>query len=207
MAYFFFPDLVAKHNWLLQKLRWSNTTSPPGSMTIVCAQPCSRHTGVFDSVGCRLLTKHNIYVDDVLLAKLRTYMPQALASGFEGIFTIMGHPCPSLRPVAVTLDKLKELEVSPLQIFLGLQVNTQEMTVTISDKFRSKVLALLTTTWHCRRESFTIKELERIAQAYHPFYFLMSHLYSSLAGVTQESSLPCQHFKALPCTHQKDKAR
>jgi hypothetical protein len=47
-------------------------------------------------------------------------MPQALALGFEGIFTIMGHPCPLLRPVAVALDKLEELKVSPLQILLGL---------------------------------------------------------------------------------------
>jgi hypothetical protein len=115
-------------------------------------------------------------------------MPQALASGFEGIFTLMGQPCPLLRPVAVAMDKLKELKVSPLQILLSLRVNTREMTVSISDEFCSKVLALLTTTWHCCRESFTVKELEllvgklgRIAQAYCPFYFLMSHLYSSLA--------------------------
>jgi hypothetical protein len=120
MAYFFFPNLVAKHDWLLQKLRWSNATSPPGSTMIVCARPCSRHTGVFDSAGRRLPTTHNIYVDDDLLAKVRTYMPQDLALGFEGIFTIMGHPCPLLRPVAVALDKLKELKVSPLQILLGL---------------------------------------------------------------------------------------
>jgi hypothetical protein len=115
---------------------------------------------VFDSAGRCLPTKHNIYVDDDLLAKVRTYMPQALALGFEGIFTIMGHSCPLLCPVAVALDKLEELEVSLLQILLGLRVNTQEMTVTISDKFYSKVLALLTTTWHCRQESFMIKELE-----------------------------------------------
>ncbi len=179
---------MPKHNWLLQKLRWSDATSPPDSTTIVCARPCSQHTGVFDSAGCRLPTKHNIYVDGDLLAEVRAYMPQALASGFEGIFTITGQPCPLLRPVAVAMDKLKELEVSPLQILLGLRVNTQEMTVSISDKFRSEVLALFTTTWHCHRESFTVKELEllvgklgRIAQAYRPFYFLMSHLYLSLA--------------------------
>ncbi len=89
------------------------------------------------------------------------------------------------------------------------------MTITIFDKFRSKVLALLMTTWHCRRESFTVKELELlvgklgcIAQAYRPFYFLMSHVYLSLAfALQQELSLPCQHFKVLPCTHQKYKAR
>ena len=95
---------------------------------------------------------------------------------------------PLALPVAVNLDKLKELMVSPLQILLGLLVNTREMAVSVSDEFCREVLALLTATWHCRRESFTVKELEllvgklgRITQAYRPFYFFMSHLYSSLA--------------------------
>ena len=115
-------------------------------------------------------------------------MHQALALGFEATFTIMGHPCPSLCPVAVNLDKLEELVVSPSQILLGLLVNTREMTVSISDEFCRETLALLTTTWHHRRQSFTVKKLELlvgklgcIAQAYRPFYFFMSHLYSSLA--------------------------
>jgi hypothetical protein len=149
---------------------------------------------VFDSAGRRIPTKHNIYVDDNLLADVKAHMHQALASGFEATFTIMGHPCPSLRPVAVNLDKLEELVVSPLQILLGLLVNTREMTVAISDEFRNETLELITTTWHHRRESFTVKELEllvgklgRIAQAYRPFYFLMSHLYSSLAFALREN--------------------
>jgi len=179
-AYFFVPDLVAKHNWLLQKLRWSDASSPLGStLTIVRARPCTWHKGVFDSTG-RRIPKHNIYVDDNLLAEVKAYMHQALASGFKATFTIMGHPCPSARPVPVNLDKLEELVVSPLQILLGLLVNTQEMTVSISDEFCREVLALLTATWHCRRESFTVKELEllvgklgRIAQAHRPFYFFM----------------------------------
>jgi hypothetical protein len=143
---------------------------------------------VFDSAGRCLPTKHNIYVDDNLLAEVKAYMHLALASGFKATFTIMGHPCPSARPVPVNLDKLEELGVSPLQILLGLLVNTREMTVSISDEFCREVLALLTTTWHCCRESFTVKELEllvgklgRIAQAYRPVHFFMSHLYSSLA--------------------------
>ncbi len=74
----------------------------------------------------------------------------------------MGHPCPSLHPVAVNLDKLEELVVSPLQILLGLLVNTGEMTISISEDFHREVLALLTSTWHSRRECFTVKELELI---------------------------------------------
>jgi len=106
----------------------------------------------------------------------------------------MGHPCPSARPVPVNIDKLEELVVSLLQILLGLLVNTQEMTVSISDEFRREVLALLTATWHCRRESFTVNELKllvgklgRIAQAYSPLNFFMSHLYSSLAFALREN--------------------
>jgi hypothetical protein len=160
-AYFFFPDLVTKHDWLLQKLRWSDVSSPcPGSTTIVRTRPCSWHKGVFDSAGRRLQTKHNIYVDNNFLAKVRAYMHRVLDSGFEATFAIMGHPCPLLRPVVVALDKLKELGVSPWQILLGILINTREMTVTILDEFHSKVLVLLTTTWHRCRESFTVKELD-----------------------------------------------
>ncbi len=72
--------------------------------------------------------------------------------------------------------------------------NTREMTVSILDEFRREVLALLTATWHCCRESFTVKELKLlvgklgcIAQAYRPFYFFMSHLYSSLAFALREN--------------------
>ena len=42
-AYFFLPDLVAKHNWLLQKLSWSEL-SPLNSTMIVRVQPCTWHT-------------------------------------------------------------------------------------------------------------------------------------------------------------------
>ena len=74
---------------------------------------------MFDSAGRRLPTKHNIYVDDNLLAEVKAYMH------------IMGHPCPSIRPLAVALDKLEELVWCP----------PREMTVSISDQFRREVLA------------------------------------------------------------------
>ena len=81
-AFFFFPDLVVKHDWLLQKLRWSDASSPLGSMlTIVRARPCTWHKGVFDSTGRRIPIKHNIYVDDNLLAEVKTYMHQAWLRG------------------------------------------------------------------------------------------------------------------------------
>jgi len=94
-AYFFFPDLVAKHDWLLQKLHWSDMSSPLGSTTtIVRARPCTRHKGVFDSTGRRIPTKHNIYVDDNLLAEVKAYMHQSLALGLEATFTIRGIRAP-----------------------------------------------------------------------------------------------------------------
>jgi len=81
---------------------------------------------VFDSAGRCLPTKHNIHVDDNLLGKVKAYMHQALALGFESTFTIMGHPCPSVSPVPVNLDKLEELMVSPLQILLAFSKHTRD---------------------------------------------------------------------------------
>jgi len=101
-AFFFFPDLMAKHDWLLQKLRWSDVSSPLGSTMIVRARPCTRHKGVFDSAGRRIPTKHNIYVDDNLLAKVKAYMHQALPRASKlpspswGIRAPRSTRCPSI---------------------------------------------------------------------------------------------------------------
>ena len=90
------------------------------------------------------------------------------------------------------------------------------MTISISEDFHREVLALLTSTWHSRRECFTVKELEllvgklgRIAQVYHPFYFYMSHLYSSLAFALHENRAflvnTSKCFRALVKRTKQDK--
>ena len=185
--------LIEKYADLLGLIRFDEEAPP--NTKFVQARSCGMNTGVLDSTGCRLPTPHLIYVDDNLLAETRSQMPQALASAFEGVFAIMGIPTPTLRPIAVAIDKLMELLVAYKQILLGLEVDTRAMTVSITTNYRDEVLSILRSTWHVHRQTFTVKEMEllvgklgRIAQAFRPLFFLMSHLYSSLAYALRENN-------------------
>ena len=109
--------------------------------------------------------------------------------------TTMNMMTPTLRPIAVAIDKLMELLVAYKQILLGLEVDTRAMTVSITTNYRDEVLSILRSTWHVHRQTFTVKEMEllvgklgRIAQAFRPLFFLMSHLYSSLAYALRENN-------------------
>lgn len=192
-ACFLYPGLVEKYANLLGLVHFDKEAPP--NTTFVQARSCGLNTGVIDPLGSRLPTPHLIYVDDNLLAEVHSQMPQALASAFEGAFKVMGIPTPILRPIAVALEKLEELLVSYRQILLGLDVDTRAMTVSITSQYRNEVLSLLQSTWHVHRKTFTVKEMEllvgklgRIAQAFRPLYYLMSHLYSSLAYALRENN-------------------
>ena len=185
-ACFIRHHLTSTHADLLKLIRFD--IAAPANTQFVQAQRCSRNDGVYDQHNNRLPTPHNIYVDDDLLADTQRHMPQALASACEAIFAVMGKPDLIRRPIAVAVDKLLELFVSHSQILVGLEINTRAMTVGISPQYRAEVLHILQSTWHSGRQSFTVKEMEllvgklgRIAQAFRPLYYLMSHLYSSLA--------------------------
>jgi hypothetical protein len=121
-------------------------------------------------------------------------MPQALVSAIEAIFTVMGAPCVRLRACAIALDKWCKLKVSFCVVLLGLQFNTRDMTVGITDEYRAEVLYLLEHTWHPGRDAFTVGEMEklvgklgRIGQAYRPIFHLMPHMYGSVAYALRQN--------------------
>jgi hypothetical protein len=178
--------LVSKHKKYLDLVQWADP--PPDDVTFVQATSCSQNQGILDDDGREKPTPHHIYVDDDLMADTAPRMPQTLASAVEAIFTVMGVPCERLRACAIALDKWTKLIVAYRLILLGLVFDTRAMTVGITDKYRREVLQLIESTWHMRREAFTVNEMEllvgklgRIAQAFRPLYHLMPHLYASVA--------------------------
>ena len=180
------PGLVAKHRHLLDVIKWD--TKPPPGMNRARATACSFNPGVFDASGRRRATPHFIYVDDDLIADIRTGMLLALAAAFEAIFLVLGFPVLAARQCAVALDKLRELFVSHKAVLLGLEFDTRAMTVGIPDDYRQEVCSLIRRHWHEGRRSFKVSEIEtlvgklgRIAQAYRPLYHLMGSLYKSIA--------------------------
>ena len=192
MSLFSCSDLVHRHHDLLRRVR--RAPPPSDGVTIVPALPCSKNTGVFAADGSRMPTPHCIYVDNNLLAEVEAYLWQALACAIEAIFRVMGRPVPVLRPSPLAMDKFDELILAPRQVLLGFEFDTCRMHVAIPRSFRLEVVALLSSHWHSRRKSFSVHELEllvgklgRIAQAFRPMYYLMSHLYSSVAFALREN--------------------
>ena len=69
--------------------------------------------------------KANIYVDDILMAAVfRANILRLLAATIEGIFLVCGRPDVALRLCPISLEKWLELIVGPIQIVLGLILDT-----------------------------------------------------------------------------------
>ena len=178
--------LIRKHWSLLELIKWDRP--PDAGTTFVRATPCSLHLGVYNTDGTRKPTPHLIYVDDNLLADVKSGMLRTLAAAAEAIYTVLGFPALGIRQCAIALDKWKELFVSHRLVLLGLEFDTRQMTVGIPDEYRREVCGLLNTHWHSGRRSFTINEIEtligklgRIGQAFRPIYHLMGSMYKSVA--------------------------
>jgi hypothetical protein len=51
-------------------------------------------------------------------------------------------------PHSLAMDKWEELIAGPVQMMLGLVINTNKLTVDIPDNYVHEVLLLLKNTWH-----------------------------------------------------------
>ena len=133
-VYFERNDLVEKHKELLDELKWSNDLSPRSDL--VKAFCCIINQGVLDEKGILLPMKANIYVDDILAAAARRErMLRLLAAILEAIFVVCETPDIAVRQCPLSLEKWHELIVGPRQIILGLVIDTNTMTVGISDDY------------------------------------------------------------------------
>ena len=85
------------------------------------------------------------------------------------------------------LEKWFELIVGPRQIVLGLLVDTNKMTVSLTDEYIQQVRNLLD-LWDPDQRTFKVGDMQkpvgklaRLGEAAPWIYKLMSHLYTSLA--------------------------
>ncbi len=89
-----------------------------------------------------------IYVDDILSATVfKANMKRLLAAIIEAIFTVCGRPDTAVRQCPLSLENWDELIVGPIQVVLGLVVDTNRMTVGITDEYLNQVWTLLK-QWH-----------------------------------------------------------
>jgi hypothetical protein len=122
-------DLIQKHNELLNMVKWHDKKD-----TILCrAHPCDINQGVLDDSGKVKPLEGNIYVDDILAAAaFKEHMISLLAATTEAIFLICGSPDITVQQCPLSLEKWFKLIVGPRQIVLGLLVDTDKMTVSLT---------------------------------------------------------------------------
>ena len=198
-AYFPRSSLLAKYQDYLDMLVWDPTINE-STAVFISATADSRNNGVLDPQGRHQNTPSHIYVDDVLLAEIAPHMRQALVSVIEAIYVVMGFPDDKYRQRNLAMDKWTGMLVSHKAVLLGLAVNTRQMTVAITPEYRVSVLALLMTTWHKDRRSFTVSEIEKLAgklgrlgEGARWVFHLMGQIYSSIANSLRSNTQYLMH--------------
>jgi hypothetical protein len=83
-----------------------------------------------------------------MLAIDRMHMETVLAVAIKAIFFVMGEPNTVVKQCPLAMDRWLELVVGPMQIMLGLIINTNKLTISILYKYLKEVLNLLNSTWH-----------------------------------------------------------
>ena len=126
-------DLVNKHRELLDLLKWQET---PLCTKLVQAFSCDINPGIKEEPGTITPLSANIYVDNILAAAVfKKYMERLLAATIEAIFIVCGRPDISVCQCPLLMEKWLELIVGPKQIVLGLVVDTNKMTVGITEDY------------------------------------------------------------------------
>jgi hypothetical protein len=102
------------------------------------------NSSVLDPNGNIIPMTANIYVDDILAAAaFQDKMLRLLLEIIKAMFLVCGTLDIAVRQCPLSLEKWFKLIVGPRQIILGLVVDTNKMTVGITDKYIERVQELL----------------------------------------------------------------
>ena len=192
--YFADTSLVATYKEYLDKI----TIEPPApeGTPFVRAAPCALNKGVLDDDGNQLPVKAFIYVDDCLLAAVRTYIVQLMCACIHAIFVVLGFPDTAVRQCPLAMNKWTGMLVGHSAILLGLQFDSRQLTLGITDKYRLQVLSLLQDEWPRQVRTFTLHKLVRLAGKLArlgegaPWVFhLMQQVFASIAYALRQNHL------------------
>jgi len=157
---FFREDLVIKHKDLLDALNWDESPAAPN---LVKGIRCKLNKGVLNDDSSLSPPSAEVYVDDIMAAAVhKEWISKLLATIIESIFVVCGRPDFDVRQCLLSLEKWGKLIVGPCEIILGLVVNTNEMTVRMSDEYLSEVRVLITKKWNCKRKFFCVNDMQKL---------------------------------------------
>jgi hypothetical protein len=86
-------------------------------------------------------------------------MTRLLAAVIKAIFTVYGIPDTAVQQYPLSLKKWHKLIVGPRQIVLGLVVDTNKMTVGITNKYIKKVQVRLD-LWDPNKRFFKVNDMQ-----------------------------------------------
>lgn len=152
-------SLTEKHKDLLDEIEMA-AVAPKGT-AFVKARKCSTNKGVLTEAGTPVNTPINTFVDDALMAEIRSRIRQAMAASIESLFMILGEPDERKRRIALSLDKFFDAICGPEKVQLGLQFDTRAMVVKLTETMREKMLAEIK-NWHDSRKAFTALQAARL---------------------------------------------
>ncbi len=120
-------------------------------------------------------------------AAFQDNMTRLLTAVIKAICSVCGIPDTAVQQCPLSLEKWYKLIVEPRQIVLGLVVDTNKMTVGITNKYIKKVRVLLD-LWDPNKRFFKdndmqklVGKLARLGEGAPWIFKLMSYLYTSLA--------------------------
>ena len=100
------------------------------------------------------------HVDDILAAAaFQDNMTRLLAAVIKAIFTVYGIPDTAVQQYPLSLKKWHKLIVGPRQIVLGLVVDTNKMTVGITNEYIKKIQVLLG-LWDPNKRFFKVNDMQ-----------------------------------------------
>ena len=95
--------MVDKHKEYLNQVQFSAVAND--YVEYVKAAACAIHKGVFSPDGKRCNPKHNMFVDNNLMTKIRQYIQLDMEASIEALFCLLGYPDPDLRKSPLCMEK------------------------------------------------------------------------------------------------------
>jgi hypothetical protein len=180
------PNFIQKHKKYLDMINWADIDP---SVKPTRAVACAINQGVLDNQGVAWPCPARIFVtNSLLLAVSQMLMMMAFAALIEAIFVVMGVPVTAIQHCLLALNKWVEMAVGPVQTMLGLNLDTNQLTVAIPSSYVNKVCDIINSTLHrncctfivSKAQQFTGK-LGHLAEGAPWVHHLMIHLHASIA--------------------------
>jgi hypothetical protein len=136
-----------------------------------------------------------IYVDDIMGSAVDKFnILRLLAATIEAFFVVCGRANIEVRQCSLSIEKWEQLVIGPIQTVLGPTVNTNKLTVAITQEYLDQVRELLTLHWPISCRIFKVADIQklvgklaRLGEGAPWIYKIMSHIYTSLAFALKQN--------------------